>query len=141
MSHTPIRVHQAHLAEAADVGVTQLARVVEGEPDVRVGMDGRIRAANDELSGHAEMDEQPVRGAIAIGAVRGGQAQADEFAEAPDLLNCRAGERGFEAGDVGDEIGFAKAQGGNGAAREHGAQATDDCFDFGQFRHVGLKLP
>ena len=48
----------SHLAETANVGVAKFAAIVEREKHVRMRGFGRLRRADDDLPGHAQMNEQ-----------------------------------------------------------------------------------
>ena len=47
-----------HFAEAANVGVAKFAAVVEREKYVSMRHDGRLERADDDLPGHAQMNEE-----------------------------------------------------------------------------------
>jgi len=60
----------------------------------------------------------------------------------PVAANCADGSTGqlhFERGRILDKIGLrAQADAQDAAARQRGAQAASDSFDFGKFRHLEI---
>lgn len=117
----------SHAAEAANVGVTQLATIIEGEEDMRVRARGRFGRVHDELAGHAEMNEQ---GEFTVAVARGSEFKDDEFSVAADLVDAPAGEIAFERDGIVDEVRLAEAH-------SHDAPAWQDGF---QPAHYGLDL-
>ena len=122
----------SHASEAANVGVAQLAAIVEGEKDVSVRHHRRFRWANDKLTRHSQMNEQ--RGAGVIGARRF-EIQHEKFSMSADGGDATTGEALLEGGRIVDEIRFAKANGENSPSGEHGSQAARNGFYFREFGH------
>lgn len=119
-------------SEAANVGVTQLAAIIEGEKDVRVRASGSFRRIDHELTCHAEVNEE----SELSGAVAGvSEFKDEEFSVAADLVDACAGDVTFERGGIVDEIGFAEAHADYATPRQDGLQAADDGFDFGKLWH------
>src|SRR5690348_5156424 len=139
LSGIVLRQHQ-HAAEAARVGVAQLLFVVERDPRVRVRRKRRAGGANDEIAGHAKVNDKIEEcGSRCAWRLRCGwllQMHDDEFAVTVHGDDARAGENLFERGGIVDEIGFAEANGGDGASRQMNLQAANDGFHFGKFRQV-----
>ena len=127
----------AHASEAANVGVAQLATVVEGEKDMRVRAGGGSSGIDDELAGHAEVHDQRKFSH----AIRRCQLKDQEFSVAADLLDMRAGEIALERGGIVDEVGFTQAHAEDAAARQDGPEAADDSLDFRQLWHAKTLYP
>lgn len=128
-------------AEAAGIGVAQLARVVEGQANMGVlGAWLRSRLGRD-LSGHAQMNEQRCGGCVAVGGDggitnRGRETQQHEFAVAFDRFDGSAWKVLLEVGRVVNEIRLAEANGNDAPAKYGAAKAAGDSFYFGKFGHT-----
>ena len=121
-----------HASEAANVGVAQLAAIVEQEKNVSVRDYGSLGRANDELARHSQMDQQ--RGAAIIGA-GGLKIEHEKFSVSANGGDAAAGEGLLQGGRIVDEIRLAQANAENSSAGQDGSKAARNGFDLGKFGH------
>jgi hypothetical protein len=121
-----------HTSEAANVGVTQFAAVIEREENVRVRPRGSFRGVNDELAGHTEVYEERK---LLRTVTRAIEFDNEEFAVAAHLLDACAAKVAFERSGIVNEIGLPQAHAHYAAAGQDGSQAADYSLNFRQLRH------
>ncbi len=124
----------AHATEATNVGVAQLAAIVEREKNVSVRDYGSLGRTNDELARHSEVDQQ--RGAAIIFA-GGLKIQDQKFSVSADCGDAAAREGLLQGGRIVDEIRLAEANAENSSAGQDSSQAARYGFDLGKFGHFG----
>jgi hypothetical protein len=124
----------AHAAEAANVGVAQLAAIVQSEEDVGVRRDRGFSRTGDKLARHSEVDQE--RGAAIIGAGRF-KIEHEKFSVSADCGDTAAREGLLQGGRIVDKIRLAEANAENSSAGQDGSQAARNGFDLGKFGHSG----
>src|ERR1700733_11088311 len=78
---------QRHASESANIVVTKLAAIIESEEYVGVQLDGRLRRADADFAGHAEVNQQRT---FFGGSFSRLQVQNQVFSQATDARECAA---------------------------------------------------
>jgi hypothetical protein len=131
-------------AEAARVGVAQLAVVVEQKKRVRVFLTRLSRGPGGNLSSHSEVHEERSRRSVAVCCRRivpidRRQPQQHKFSIALDGVDLPAGKMLLERSGIVNEIRFPEPHGYYSSADNRAPQASRYRFDFGKFRHKGSQ--
>ncbi len=121
-----------HASEAANVGVAELAAVVEREKNVSVRDHRRFSGANDKLTRHSQMNQQ--RGAGLIGTCRL-EVQQEKFSVSANGGDLAARQSLLHGGRIVDEIRLAQADTEKSSSGQDGSQAARNGFYLGEFRH------
>lgn len=129
--------YDAHASEAANIGVAELAAVVEWEKNVSVCDYGSFGGTDDELPRHSQMNQQG--GAAIIGA-SGLKIEHEKFAVSSDGGDLAAGQGLLDGGRIVDEIRFAQTDAEKSSAGQNGSKAARDGFYFRKFRHDGFDV-
>lgn len=122
------RWHPTEAAEATDVTEAQFLSRIESKPGVDVFVAGFLRVADQELSRHAQVDDQ--RGGVV-------QPSDDPFATTLQGIDASSDEIRRPDGPPGDaQRSGADPDRGDGRSGQQRAQVADHGFDFGEFGHV-----
>ena len=130
-------------AEAAGIGVTQLAGVVEGQADMRVLRAWLCGRLGCNLSGHTQMNEERCGGHVAVGGGgitnRGRETQQHKFAVTFDRFDGSARKVSLEVSGVVNEVRFAEPDRDDAPAKYGAAKAASNRFYLGKFGHERRK--
>jgi hypothetical protein len=124
--------YDSHASEAANVGVAELAAIIEREKNVSVRDYGSLGWTDDELARHSQVNQQ--RGAAVIGA-RGLKIEHEKFSVPSHGGDLAAGQGLLHGGGIFDEIRFAQANAEESSSGQDGSETARDGFYFGEFGH------
>src|ERR1700691_4818926 len=112
---------QRHASESANIVVTKLAAIIESEEYVGVQLDGRLRRADADFAGHAEVNQQRT---FFGGSFSRLKVQHQIFSQAPDARKPAARQILFQRRGIVNEIRLAQTHAQNPAAGENLTQST-----------------
>jgi len=129
-----------HSAKAPDVGVTQLAAIIEDKKAMCVGHNGFVGTNYGQSTRHSKMDDEIKLRKWSDLRSSGLEPDAYEFAHSRDVRDPHSGEAFRNRLRRFDEVRFAEAHFDNGAARERQTQSAHNCLDLRKLRHRGVSF-
>ena len=126
-------------AEAARVGVAQLATIIKKEANMGVLFLGLSWARRGEVSRHSKVNKECSRLFAILCDSASGQSQKHEFAVTLNACDGLARKKLLQRARIIDEIGFPKPDGKNASAGDGFLQSARDGFNFRKFRHFLSK--
>ena len=119
--------------EPANVGVAQLAAIIEHEKHVSMRSNAGFRGTRHNLPSHAEVN---LKRELRAGGNRALEIQQEKFSEAAHGSDPATRQIPLDGRGIINEICFPQTHAEDAPPRQHSLQSAGDGLDFRQFRHI-----